>query len=893
MRLSSLSAAVAVAFLGLSTAQAAQNSVDAGSRAAAVTAQARSLGFDQVTFGPDGRQNTMIVDTRAAGAIRTSSTVLRAQNLDQVTALLQGELGALIGLSGSGVTLDKFNTLPDGSNYYRMTQTYQGIPVFGDSVTVQTDSSGVVQAVFGAGIAIGSLDTTPRNNGAEAIRAATNAALQADGNFASGRNSLVMEVQPHLVVYALDGHAPTLAWEATVRFIGGSEAFHSRVFADASSGALLNNVTLITHAINRKIYDVANGCVVDNDPPSFPSGTTLKISEGGSTAGQIQQVADAYFMLGDVYYYFKNNFGRDSYDNAGGALSGYVRSKFQSESCGAGQNAFWADNKMVIGSGGSILKDLTLAKDVTFHEIGHGVTEYTSGLIYQKEPGGLNEATSDIYGAAIEAWTNTFSGDPTSTTPITYAPNAATWTIGDGLYVSNGNPLRWMNDPAKDGSSADEYSDYTSRWGTCTPSGNNDYCGVHSSSGIANLAFYLMSQGGTHPRGATTVNVTPIGIAKAAKYIYEAHTSASLPTSATFSKMRDAMQARARANSANGGLCDEVRISQAWAAVEVTGLAPQDANACGGGGTNVPPVAGFSSATSGLTATFTDSSTDSDGSIASRAWNFGDGTTSTATNPSKTYAAAGTYTVTLTVTDNAGATNTKTASVTVTTGGGGGTVLTNGVAVTGLSAAAGGSLTYTLVVPAGATGLKFDSTAGTGDADLYVKFGSAPTTTSYDCRSEGSTSTESCSIATAQAGTYYVLLKAYSAFSGVSLKGSYTTGGSGGVQTYSNATDFAITDNATVDSPITVSGRSGNAPANASVTVAIVHTYQGDLKVDLVAPDGTLYNIHNRTGSSTQNINKTVTLNLSSEALNGTWKLRVNDNGPGDTGKIDSWSIKF
>ncbi|WP_310063590.1 proprotein convertase P-domain-containing protein [Lysobacter niastensis] len=90
-----------------------------------------------------------------------------------------------------------------------------------------------------------------------------------------------------------------------------------------------------------------------------------------------------------------------------------------------------------------------------------------------------------------------------------------------------------------------------------------------------------------------------------------------------------------------------------------------------------------------------------------------------------------------------------------------------------------------------------------------------------------------------------------------------------------------------------MSGRSGNAPSNASVSVNIVHTYQGDLKVDLVAPDGSLYNIHNRTGSGTDNVIKTVTLNLSTEALNGTWKLRVNDNAAGDTGYINSWSVTF
>ncbi|NUO77535.1 MAG: S8 family serine peptidase [Lysobacter sp.] len=245
------------------------------------------------------------------------------------------------------------------------------------------------------------------------------------------------------------------------------------------------------------------------------------------------------------------------------------------------------------------------------------------------------------------------------------------------------------------------------------------------------------------------------------------------PTPLTGEQMRTLLKNTSRPFPVTPDRAIGAGIVNAFAAVSAAG---------GGAPGNNAPVANFSSTASGLTVSFADSSSDSDGSIVSRSWNFGDGSTSTAASPSKTYSAAGTYTVTLTVTDDDGATNTKTATVTV---------------------------------------------------------------------------------------------------------------GSGGAQTYSNATDYAIRDNATVDSPIVVSGRSGNAPSNASVTVAIVHTYQGDLKVDLVAPDGSLYNIHNRTGASTDNINKTVTLNLSSEALNGTWKLRVNDGGFGDTGKIDSWSVTF
>ncbi|MER5870802.1 M4 family metallopeptidase [Streptomyces sp. NPDC002044] len=109
---------------------------------------------------------------------------------------------------------------------------------------------------------------------------------------------------------------------------------------------------------------------------------------------------------------------------------------------------------------------------------------------------------------------------------------------------------------------------------------------------------------------------------------------------------------------------------------------------------------------------------------------------------------------------------------------------------------------------------------------------------------------------------------------------------------FENTTDYAIADNATVDSPITVN-RSGNAPSTLKVDVNILHTYVGDLKVDLVAPDGTLYNLRNRTGGSADNIVQSFTVNASSEVANGVWKLRVADLASADIGKIDSWKLTF
>jgi vibriolysin len=106
--------------------------------------------------------------------------------------------------------------------------------------------------------------------------------------------------------------------------------------------------------------------------------------------------------------------------------------------------------------------------------------------------------------------------------------------------------------------------------------------------------------------------------------------------------------------------------------------------------------------------------------------------------------------------------------------------LTNGVPVTNLSGSSGSKKYYTLEVPAGQASLSFTTTGGSGDADLYVRFGAAPSSSAYDCRPYTSGNAETCSFTNPQAGTWYVMVNGFSSYSGLTLTGTYGGGGGGG-----------------------------------------------------------------------------------------------------------------
>ncbi|WDE12827.1 M14 family zinc carboxypeptidase [Thalassomonas haliotis] len=215
--------------------------------------------------------------------------------------------------------------------------------------------------------------------------------------------------------------------------------------------------------------------------------------------------------------------------------------------------------------------------------------------------------------------------------------------------------------------------------------------------------------------------------------------------------------------------------------------------------------------------------------------------------------------------------------------------LENGVAKTGLSGAKSSDTYFTMQVPADANSLNFVMTGGTGDADLYVKYNADPAS-SPDCRPYKNGNEETCTISNIQSGIYQVMLRGYSAYSGVSLTGTYTTGTVSG---YENTTDVAIPDNSAAGASSTISVDRSGASGTVSVEVDIIHTYIGDLTVDLIAPDGSSYNLHNRSGSGSNNISQTYSVNVGSVDSQGTWTLKVVDNANIDTGNIDRWKISF
>jgi Zn-dependent metalloprotease len=603
------------------------------------------------------------VGTSLRGMSATAASARMGEALNRIAPIFR--------LQASDLVVLRSRVDEQGHTHIRYAQTKNGLPVVGDELVVHVDESGRVYAVNGTAR---DGENVPAN--ARISRdAATTAALR------STEGSGLAAESAQLVYYRNELGRLALAYEVVVTGEGVDLPIRDHVYVSARDGLVLGRDTDIHTALNRKVYSANNGT-------SLPG--TLKRSEGQAPTGDAH-VDGNYDRLGDTYNCYKNNFGRDSFDNAGATLISTVH--YSSNYV----NAYWNSSQMVYGDGNGVDSGmLGLSADVTTHELTHAVTERESNLTYSGESGGLNEAMSDIFGAYCESYA---SG--------TWATTNAVFMVGDDIWTpaTAGDALRYMYDPAKDGVSLDYWT---------STAGSKD---VHYSSGIANLAFTLLSKGGTHPRGKSTTVVTGIGVQKAGAIFYKANVDLMTP-STTFAQARTYTE-QAAATLYGTGAAEIASVTAAWQAVGV------------GSGTTPPP-----SCTSTI-------------------------------------------------------------------------VLSNGQTITNISANANEwSCTYTLAVPSGASNLTFALSGGTGDGDMYVKFGAAPTSSVYDCRPYLGGNAETCTFASPSVGTYYVKIYGYSAASGMSLKGSYTTGSSGG-GTLTNGVESAI-----------YSGASGSWTCNTLVVPA-------------------------------------------------------------------------
>ena len=212
---------------------------------------------------------------------------------------------------------------------------------------------------------------------------------------------------------------------------------------------------------------------------------------------------DAHLGAQNTYDYFKNVHGRNSYNNANAAINSYVHYSNNYV------NAFWDGSKMTYGDGNGTSFDPLTSQDVCSHEIGHAVCSSSANLVYQKESGAMNEALSDIWGACVEYYK---------------FPTKGTWKVGEDFDLANHQGFRNMQNP-------NQFSDPDTYGGSywinpnCTPSSNNDYCGVHTNSGVLNFWFYLLTTGGSGTNDiGSAYTVTGIGITDAAKITYRLET---------------------------------------------------------------------------------------------------------------------------------------------------------------------------------------------------------------------------------------------------------------------------------------------------------------------------------------------------------------------------------
>ncbi|WP_420908794.1 M4 family metallopeptidase [Brevibacillus humidisoli] len=448
-----------------------------------------------------------------------------------------------------------------GTYHFRLHEVYEGIPIYGSDQNIAMDSEGNVTAFFGRVTPNPEqidVPTEAKIKESEAIKIAKKDVEKKAGKVswldeqqadkaASDADLAVKKERSNakatLYIYPFEGEN-YLAYEVEVVHLSPEPArwFY---YVDAVSGEVIDKYNALTEATGSGrgvlgdtktfevypynsryyLYDTTRGSGILTYDARNSS-----LIYSNSTVFNDPAAVDAHYYASVVYDYYSDVHGRNSYDGRGSELVSYVHYGNRYN------NAFWTGSEMVYGDGdGSTFIPLSGGLDVVAHEITHGVTERTAGLIYRNESGAINESISDIIGAMVDR---------------------DDWMMGEDVYTPHisGDALRSMSDPTR----FDQPDHYSDRY-----TGSGDNGGVHINSGINNKAAYLIAQGGTH----YGVSVTGIGRAKTEKIYYRALTR-YLNSSSNFAQMRDAaVQAAADLYGANSP--EVTAVNRAYDAVGV------------------------------------------------------------------------------------------------------------------------------------------------------------------------------------------------------------------------------------------------------------------------------------------------------------------------------------
>lgn len=392
-------------------------------------------------------------------------------------------------------------------------QQYKGVPVFDGVLRFHFNKENNITSINGNVVPVNNLQVQPKLTKAEAATIAVNSIknqnLGYTGNTNYTNRSQLFIYQKGLI-QGIPGK-PCLAYQVEVTNNADVREF---VYVNAHNGKIIEQYTGVAHALNREVYQGFN-------PP------VLVWQEGDAYPGALNLWQRNEVMTsGHVYNFFKNAFGRDSYDNKGGVM----RTINISDTLSFCPNAFWNGESTYYCEGAA-------ADDVVAHEWGHAYTQYTSGLIYAYQSGALNESYSDIWGETIDLL-NAYEDDDEDLSKRKGCNSSDRWKMGEDA-TAFGEAIRDLWEPScKAITDNINYPDNISEYLCLGP--NIDKGGVHINSSIPNHAYALLVDGGYY----NGMYILGIGFTKAAHIFWRAQ-SEYLTKTSDFEDFANALQASA------------------------------------------------------------------------------------------------------------------------------------------------------------------------------------------------------------------------------------------------------------------------------------------------------------------------------------------------------------